>query len=155
MIESITKARVEEIRNIIRDSAERIRLSSFVIEGPHLLERAFESAPGRIREIFFTESALEENQALFKHAERNNIRSYQITVKQAERLSDTKAPQGIFGLVAMPEDLGKLPVASTESSLVIALDDVQDPGNVGTIIRTAAWFGVRQILLSAECADPY
>jgi TrmH family RNA methyltransferase len=147
----IVRSHADELRSLIRDVSARNASHSFVIEGPHLIERAFESAPGRIKEIIFTEKAFGEHHGLSKRAERQNIRSYQISVKMAERISDTKTPQGIFAVVKMPEKEDAL----TKDGIVIALDDVQDPGNVGAIIRTASWFGVKQILLSKECADPY
>jgi len=155
----LTRARAEELRLLLREASERERTSTFVIEGPHLIERGFEAAPERIKEIYFIgEDDLTGGlrvrptiAPILRHAKERNIRSYQITVKMAERISDTKTPQGIFALVAMPDKDDALP----KEGIVIALDDVQDPGNVGAIIRTAAWFGAKQILLSKECADPY
>jgi TrmH family RNA methyltransferase len=145
------RAHVEELRNLVREASERAASNLFVIEGPHLIERAFESAPGRIKEVIFTESALQEHHVLANRVEKKNIQLYQITVKMAERISDTKTTQGIFALVAMPEKESAL----AGKGIIIALDNVQDPGNIGTIIRTAAWFGVKRILLGKECADPY
>ena len=74
--------------------------------------------------------------------------------KELERLSNLQTPQGAIGVFRMPayanewrED--ELPL----STLLLALDDVQDPGNVGTIIRTADWFGIRHILCTRGTAD--
>jgi len=151
MILSLTRARAEELRLLIRDSAERERTSSFVIEGPHLIQRALESAPERVKEIIFTEKALEENRTVHNQAERKKIHCFHISQKLSEKISDTKMPQGIFAVVEMPDEDMNFPPAG----ILIALDDVQDPGNVGTIIRTASWFGVERIFLSTGCADPY
>lgn len=147
----IARAHAEALRNLVRDASQRNATDSFVIEGPHLVERAFESAPQRIKEVIFTEEALFSNQTLAKRAERHKISCYRVSGKLSERISDTKTPQGIFAVVSMPEKEAQLP----EKGILIALDDVQDPGNVGAVIRTAAWFGVQRILLSTECADPY
>ena len=147
----IARAQAEALRSLVRDASERNATSSFVIEGPHLVERAFESASDQIKEVIFTEEALASNASIAKQAYRRKIACYQVSAKLAEKISDTKAPQGIFALVSMPKREAALP----DAGIVIALDDVQDPGNLGTIIRTASWFGVQQILLSKECADPY
>jgi len=155
-LENLTLARAEQFRLLIRDSAERERISSFVIEGPHLIQRALESAPERVKEIIFTDRALEENQTIARLAERKNIQCSHVSQKLSEKISDTKTPQGIFAVVEMPESLGDLPVAPTgKTEILLLLDNVQDPGNVGTIIRTASWFGVERIFLSTGCADPY
>ncbi len=147
----LNRSQVEELRLLIREASERKRTSSFVIEGPHLLERAFESAPQRIKEIIFTEGALAANPAIVLRAAKKKITCYQVSAKFAERISDTKAPQGIFAVVSFPQQDEALP----NNGILIALDGVQDGGNVGTIIRTAAWFGIKRVLLSTECADPY
>lgn len=147
----IARAQAEALRSLVRDASERNATSSFVIEGPHLIERAFESAPKLIKEVIFTEEAFTANPSIAKLAAQKKTPCYHVSSKLSERISDTKTPQGIFALVAMQNVESDLP----HSGVVIALDDVQDPGNVGTIIRTSAWFGVRQILLSKECADPY
>jgi TrmH family RNA methyltransferase len=66
-----------------------------------------------------------------------------------EQLTDAKTPQGIFAVVKMPE-----PDMTFKNSF-IALDGIADPGNVGTIIRTADWFGFKNIILSPNCADVF
>ncbi len=147
----IARAHAEALRSLIREASERTASSTFVIEGPHLVERAFESVSGRIKEVIFTEGALEDHHAIAKRAERKNIPTYLVSGKLAERISDTKSPQGIFAVIKMPGGDAIL----NDDGVVIALDDVQDPGNVGTIIRTAAWFGVQHIFLGSNCADPY
>lgn len=71
-----------------------------------------------------------------------------------ETLSDSDSPQGIIAVVFMRkpgfDDLWKL-----ENSVLILLDQIRDPGNLGTILRTASWFGVQAILLSDNCVDLY
>ena len=77
-----------------------------------------------------------------------------INPSQLPVLSDTVTAQGVVAVVRLPgAALEDLPVRGPGPSLVIALDGVSDPGNVGTIIRTGAWFGADGILLGAGCAE--
>lgn len=78
-----------------------------------------------------------------------------ICVKQAdiERMSSMSTPQPVMAVYEMPAD-EPLPAEACEG-LLVALDRVQDPGNLGTIIRLCDWFGVRHILCARETADVY
>lgn len=78
-----------------------------------------------------------------------------ITVSPAElaRLSHLTTPHQTIALFRRPEQPALLPISPT--SFLLALDGVQDPGNVGTILRLADWFGVNSVVLSPTCADPY
>ena len=68
------------------------------------------------------------------------------------KLSSTKSSQGVFGLFALP---APDPAALDAARRILALERVQDPGNVGTLIRSAAAFGFDAVLLGPGCAAPY
>ncbi len=73
--------------------------------------------------------------------------------EELKKISSLKTPHNALAVVKMPEisiDFGDL----TEG-LSVALDNIQDPGNLGTIIRAAAWFGIRKIFCSEDCVDVY
>ena len=75
------------------------------------------------------------------------------TPLELEQMSQLRAPQGVIAVFRQPDE-EKVSLAQLASSeLVLALDGVQDPGNLGTIIRTADWFGVHHIFCSRETAD--
>lgn len=75
-------------------------------------------------------------------------------MKEIERLSSMQTPQGSIGVFRKPKYADEWSGAALQrGELYLALDEVQDPGNVGTIIRTADWFGVKHILCSKGVAD--
>lgn len=71
-----------------------------------------------------------------------------------ESISDTETPQGMLAVCSIPGEAGAEDLQSGEG-LLVALDAVQDPGNAGTIIRSAAWFGASGILFGEGTADPF
>lgn len=76
-----------------------------------------------------------------------------VTEQELGRISDLTTPNKVLAVVRMP-DTEKLP-APDFSDLILALDSIRDPGNMGTIIRTADWFGIRTIICSPDCVDLY
>lgn len=80
-------------------------------------------------------------------------RLFVVCHKDIERMSSLMAPQDVIAVYHIPE-IG-FSQADMMRELVIALDNVRDPGNLGTIMRTADWFGIRTILCSEGCADVY
>jgi len=82
---------------------------------------------------------------------------YLIDSDDARRLSGTSTAQGIVGIFSQPmQTKGEVIFQEQDTrELVVALDDVQDPGNVGTILRTAAWFGVSAVVCGPGTADRY
>jgi TrmH family RNA methyltransferase len=146
----LARSEAEHLRALVRESSERTASGCFVIEGPHLLERALESAPGDIRSAYFTHEALESFSMLRRKLEKQKIEIVVISIKQSERIADTKTPQGVFAVITISTQRNR-----SDDNCVIILDGVQDPGNVGTIIRAAAWFGIRQLIVGNNSADPY
>ena len=69
-----------------------------------------------------------------------------------KKLTDTVTPQGIAAVFGYPQPHN---INNIKSRLIVCLENVADPGNLGTIIRNCDWFGVTDIVLSKNCADPY
>lgn len=69
------------------------------------------------------------------------------------QISTMKTPHNALAVVIMPEN--RLDITETLDDLCVALEYVQDPGNLGTIIRAAGWFGIRNIICSHDCVDVY
>lgn len=77
-----------------------------------------------------------------------------ITASELERITLQKTPQGCLGIFDMPS-LNETSAVTLKGNLTLALDGVQDPGNLGSIIRTAAWYGINNIVCSTDTADPF
>lgn len=129
----------------LRDSEkQRAAEGLFFAEGPKLcLELAKSCTP---RTAYATEAAMEKTPAL------ESLRPTLIAPHVAEKLAGTKTSQGVFVLFEQPVP----PVERLDTAThILALEGVQDPGNVGTLLRSAAAFGFDGVLLSKGCAAPF
>lgn len=139
---------VRRFRELQRDKKLRDSEGVFIAEGDHLCGEAARSGL-EIRCALITQRAAEKYpetaRALTERAAGYAVISEDI----AEYISDTKAPQGLFAEIA------KAPQSDIPNGRLVLLDGVQDPGNVGTIIRTAEALGISGVLLSEKCADIY
>lgn len=82
------------------------------------------------------------------------INFQEISVKDIEKISTLKTPQEVIGLVKIPI-WPTLNYDSLKQRFSLVLDNIQDPGNMGTIIRTADWFGINDIICSEDTVDVY
>lgn len=132
----MTKAEIQLVRSL-QDKRNREEEQLFVAEGEKLISEIGSSSL-RIRKIFALEGLFDG-----PHTE-------VVSRKDMERLSLLKTPSKALALVEQPHY--PLPRPSAER-LMLALDEVQNPGNLGTIIRLADWFGIEEIICSKNSAD--
>ncbi len=147
----LTQIRASHIRGLLRDSRARRGDSEFVIEGHHLIEAALEKAPKLLLYIAITEHSAERHPDILEKADELEIPVHSHSPKQSRKISDAVQPSGSFAVLRMPRG----PRGEPQGDAILALDGLQDPGNVGTIIRTSAWFGVKSVLLGERTADPF
>lgn len=122
----------------------------FFVEGKRLVESAI-SYNANIKNIYATESFLEENNSLKDLIEKKNYTINTILRKQLEKISFTKNPSGIGALCKISE----YSLDSSKNNKWLYLDEISDPGNLGTLLRSAAYFNFTNIALSKNCVDPY
>lgn len=83
-----------------------------------------------------------------------NIKLFEVNNAELEKISTLHTPQGILALVHIP-DKQEIDFKSFKNTFSLMLDDLQDPGNFGTIIRTADWFGIKNIICSENTVEAY
>ncbi|MFQ5569631.1 MAG: TrmH family RNA methyltransferase [Rhodothermales bacterium] len=149
MPDRLTARRRKEIASLARKK-HRERLGQMLIEGVRSVEAAV-AAGAPLVDLVVTEAAWEDArvQALVNAVE---VPVYVVPGQDVARLSDVQANQGLLA-VARPRRLAEAQLATLHT--ILALDGVQDPGNVGTLIRTAAWFGTDAVLAGPGTADVF
>ena len=140
-----------EIKNIIKLSQKKYREeeNKFIIEGKHLIDECLKSDYIRKTEKIYVAKSFEDNR-IINQIEKNNIPIEYISDKEFKKISETKSPQGILAVLNKKSDTDK-----PEGNIIFCLDTINDPGNLGTIIRTLWWFGIKDLLLSENSTDPY
>ncbi|MEK9713092.1 MAG: RNA methyltransferase [Thalassolituus sp.] len=139
--------KLDDIRKL-HQKKYRLEHQKFLVEGEHLvleLERALAVNPSlQNSELYVTEQHKDWPAPFKKHL---------ISNKAMAQMSDTKTPQGLIAVVPMIE--APAPAPREDTLKAVYLHEVQDPGNLGTIIRTLGWFGGFRLLLSPNSVDPF
>lgn len=135
----LSKAQIKLIRSL-HNKKFREETGMFIAEGKRLVEDIAASAI-KIEHIYATPRY------------NGDLKHISITEDELAEISALTAPQAIIALCRVPEITGKLP--DLKEQLAMALDDIRDPGNLGTIIRIADWFGIEHIFCSEESVEAY
>jgi len=125
-----------------------------VVEGPHAIEAALTSGRHRVDELFVTPSAARRDVDLLRIAAADGVRVTLVTDRVAGALSDTVTPQGAVAVVR-PAASDLAAVLGGAPAMVVVLVDVAEPGNAGTVIRTADAAGAGAVVLAGDSVDPY
>jgi RNA methyltransferase, TrmH family len=141
----VSKSQLKYIQSL-GQKKYRDEAAVFVAEGPKLVKELIQSKNVELTQIFALNAWIEENEDLFRL-----INVTPVSETELERISQLKTPNKVLAIVKKFE--ANEPTIKERISLV--LDSIQDPGNLGTIIRIADWFGISQIICSSDCADIY
>lgn len=150
MITSTSNARIKQLALWNQKAKERRKDGVFLAEGIKM----FEEAPaGWIREVYISENFY--NKVSKAQMEKLNQCGYEVVSDTVfTKVSDTQTPQGVLCVLKQPEytlmDLGML---RKSQPLVMVLEDIQDPGNLGTILRTGEGAGVTGVIMTKETVD--
>ena len=125
--------------------------NKFIVEGKKsVLEGINSSYECEI--IFLTNKFSEENIETVNEISASKNRIVTLKQKEFEKISDTKTPQG-FAAVFIKPKLDPAQLSYIDDNFIVMLDNISDPGNLGTIIRNCDWFGIKNILLSENIVD--
>ena len=147
MISSTSNAKVKNIMNLKKSAKARKKEKCFLVEGPRMF---FEIPKDRIEECYLTEEFED------KYAEELKGWHYElISENVCKHLSDTKTPQGVIAVVRRTEPSIEELLHKEKNPCFFLLENLQDPGNLGTIVRTAEGAGVTGIIMNRETVDIY
>ncbi|MCX5993493.1 MAG: RNA methyltransferase [Chloroflexi bacterium] len=124
----------------------RLATGAFLVEGPRAIDQVMRSSPGSVMEILYTG---EQPPIYDKYALRP------LTDTQMQSISSARTSQGTIAVVRLPADTDSDNLPGEAGHKILLLEDIQDPGNVGTLIRTAAAFDYSGVILTDKCADPF
>jgi len=144
----LTKAKIQLIRSLEQKKYRDLH-RLFITEGDKLVRETLESQLNI--ECLLAKPAWMEQFHTHLLAKTNHV--IEINDKELSQISFLKTPNQAIALVKIPDY--QLDLAEITSGLSLYLDEVQDPGNLGTIIRLADWFGIRHVLCGQGCADPF
>ena len=142
----LSKNQLKRLRGLQRKK-ERVNSGLFVVEGKKIVAEILQSSTTYV-ELYATSNWFENNPTFL-----NKDNSYELSDRDLGQVSSLKTPNEVL-LVLKQKSLTSFDVVSNEV-LVLALDAVNDPGNLGTIIRLADWFGVQHILCTSNTVDQY
>ncbi len=146
---NITSTSNETIKYFIslNDKKTRMNAKRFIVEGYHLVNEASKTN--------LLEAIISTDEKELKKI--NNVKRYLVNDAIINKIATTKNPQNILGIVKMLDHniTNLVPIIKENKTKLIMLDDVNDPGNLGTIIRTAAGLGYDGIIMSPNTVDLY
>ncbi|MCE5312235.1 MAG: RNA methyltransferase [Nitrospiraceae bacterium] len=151
----ITSLSNPAVKDAMRLAEKPSKDGSFIIEGPHLLEAALSSGCA-VKEIFFTEAfgSKNEGRRLIRLAQEKNIRLIETDDAVIAKISDAVTSQGTAAVVTL-KPAGLQDINLSGNPLVAVCEGVQDPGNTGTIIRTADAVAADAVVLLEGCCNPF
>ncbi len=119
----------------------------FIAEGPKLVKELLDADASMLEEVLALKEWITDNEKILV-----KITVTEITETELERISQLTTPNKVLAIVRQFEEDKEI---ITKGRITLALDGIQDPGNLGTIIRTADWFGIEQIVCSNDSAEVY
>jgi len=130
----------------LADKKARLSAGAFLMEGEKAIRQVLANHPEAIIEII---SEGEPPLDFRKYPTR------EVSKSQFDYISTTRTPQGLAAVLKMPADIYSARLPAEAGGKILLLEDIQDPGNAGTLIRTAAAFDFSGVILSDKCADPF
>jgi RNA methyltransferase, TrmH family len=141
----LSKNEIKDIQSL-RHKKQREETRLFIAEGPKIIGELLTIIPHQFKKVYGTQRWIDEHKKLLAQTEYETISETEL-----ERLSQLQTPNQVIGVLYQFESIEP----SVTNALSLYLDTIQDPGNFGSIIRIADWFGIKNIVCSEGCADLY
>ncbi len=155
MITSTSNQQMKNISALLKKSKERRNTKTFVVEGPRMV---VETPVDKLKGVYVAEGFAQntDNKEILKEIKDKCTQAnaiYEVVADHVfKSVSDTQTPQGIMAVVAMPEYSLEDLLAGEKTHLLI-LESIQDPGNLGTMVRTGEGAGVTGIIMNKTTVD--
>lgn len=143
----LTKAVIKDIQSL-QHKKFRDEQGLFIAEGPKLAQDLLFSDSFEVHKIYALKSWIDENVHHLTSSNRSKVA--EVTFFELEKISQLSSPNQVLIVFKKPTYNN---VVEVKSQLTLVLEDIQDPGNLGTIIRAADWFGVKNIICSMNTVD--
>ncbi len=149
MITSSQNSKIKLVRALLGRAKERREANAFVVEGVRLVGEA-ETRDWMFQFVLYDNSLNQRGKLIVERFLSRGIDIEEVSENVMKSLSDTETPQGILGVL----QASSLPISSPLNFVIIA-DQIRDPGNLGTLLRSAVATGVQAVLLSPETTDAF
>lgn len=147
----ISKSELTHYANLVKRKDREIE-GKFIVEGQKSVVEGLDSH--FYCDILFCTNDFQEKEKEFFTKNIQKLKNIEVLSDQDfDKISNTVTPQGVVGIFKKKEK--KLDIAKFKTNLILYLDCISDPGNLGTIIRTCDWFNFNEIILSHNCTDAY
>ncbi len=149
MITSNQNSKIKLVRALLGRSKERREVGAFVAEGVRLVEEAVK-ANWTCRFALYDETLSERGLSQVESLKSRGVDVEEVSVSVMKSISETEAPQGILAVL----EFSNLPIPSSPNFILIP-DQIRDPGNLGTLLRSAAASGVQAVLIPPDTTDAF
>ena len=149
MITSNQNSKIKLVRALLGRAKERREAGMFVVEGVRLVEEAVKG-DWRLETVLFDESLTERGKSQVESLKSKGVDVEEISADLMKSISETETPQGILAVLQFSN-----PLISTPLDFVLIPDQIRDPGNLGTLLRSAAATGVQAVLSPPETTDAF
>ena len=145
----ISQDRLKQIQHL-KTKKGRTKEKLYIIEGSRCV-KSYINNSSLVKEIFLSQTFVKTDKTIIELCENNQIIFSIISDNEIKKLSDTITPSGVFGICELKSQRS----LDLESKRWLYLYKISDPGNLGSILRAAAWFNIKNVALSNESADPF
>ncbi len=142
----LSKAQIKHIQSLQRNKF-RSQYQQYLAEGAKIVPELIQ-AGASIQQLYALPEWTAQNRQLLQ---RHQLAAETITADELAKISALATPNQVLAVVAIPQH----ETTAVPEGLSIALDAIRDPGNLGTIVRTADWFGIKRVYCSPDCVDLY